>query len=84
MRRLFWTDWGQHPRIESAGMDGSDRKVIVSDKIYWPNGLTLDKPARRLYFADARLDFIAFCNYDGSGRTQLIANDHVSVMTNKT
>jgi low density lipoprotein-related protein 2 len=59
-------------------MDGSDRTVIVSRKLYWPNGLSLDYPNKRLYFADARLDFIEFCNYDGSGRTQVFANDHVS------
>ena len=77
VRRLFWSDWGQHPRIESAGMDGSDRRVIVASKVYWPNGLALDLPARRLYFADARLDYIEFCSYDGSGRTTVIADDHV-------
>lgn len=80
VRLLFWTDWGQFPRIESSGMDGSNRKVIVSTKLYWPNGLALDRPAKRLYFADARLDYIDYCNYDGSGRTQLVADDHVSVI----
>ena len=47
---MFWTDWGQYPRIESAGMDGSDRKTIVSKKLYWPNGLTIDLPAKRVTF----------------------------------
>ncbi|XP_076088432.1 low-density lipoprotein receptor-related protein 2-like [Mytilus galloprovincialis] len=75
-RFLFWTDWGQNPRIERAGMDGSGRIIIVSEKLYWPNGLSIDYPNRRLYFADARLDFIEYCNYDGSGRTQVFANDH--------
>ncbi|KAL3854471.1 hypothetical protein ACJMK2_013739, partial [Sinanodonta woodiana] len=75
-RLIFWTDWGQNPKIERAGMDGSDRTVIVSEKVYWPNGLSIDYPNRRLYFADARLDYIEFCNYDGSGRTQVLASDH--------
>ena len=74
---MFWTDWGKNPRIESAGLDGSDRQVIVSEKLYWPNGLDLDLPTKRVYFADGRLDYIEYCNYDGSGRRQLIANDHV-------
>ena len=78
MRRMFWSDWGRFPRIESAGMDGSDRTEIVTDKVYWPNGLTLDLPAKRVYFADARLDYLEYCNYDGSGRHQVIASDHVS------
>lgn len=71
-RWLFWTDWGEYPRIERIGMDGSHRSTIISTKIYWPNGLTLDLPTKRVYFADSKLDFIDFCNYDGSGRHQVI------------
>lgn len=76
-RYIFWTDWGQQPRIERADMDGYNRTSIVTEKVYWPNGLSLDYPNRRLYFADARLDYIEYCNYDGSGRRQVFANDHV-------
>ncbi|XP_069108702.1 low-density lipoprotein receptor-related protein 2-like isoform X5 [Argopecten irradians] len=75
-RYIFWTDWGQHPRIERADMDGHNRTSIVTKKVYWPNGLSLDYPNKRLYFADARLDYIEYCNYDGSGRRQVFANDH--------
>ncbi|KAH7700547.1 Protein T13C2.6 a [Aphelenchoides avenae] len=53
---IFWSDWGTH-RIERAGMDGQDRKVIASgDQVYWPNGLTLDLPARRVYWVEANGD----------------------------
>ena len=49
---------------------------IIHKKIYWPNGLALDIPTKRVYFADSKLDFIDFCNYDGTGRQQVIANNH--------
>ena len=75
-RWLFWTDWGENPRIERIGMDGSSRQAIITTKIYWPNGLALDIPTKRVYFADSKLDFIDFCNYDGSGRQQVIAHSH--------
>lgn len=75
-RILFWTDWGENPRIERMGMDGSERKVIVNTKIYWPNGLTIDIPTRRVYFADSKLDYIDFVNYDGTGRQQVLAHNH--------
>lgn len=39
---LFWTDWGQLPRIESAFMDGTNRRAIVDTSLFWPNGLTID------------------------------------------
>ncbi|CAH1397949.1 unnamed protein product [Nezara viridula] len=75
-RWLFWTDWGENPRIERVGMDGYNRSTIISTKIYWPNGLTLDITTKRVYFADSKLDFIDFCNYDGSGRQQVVAGSH--------
>ncbi|CAG5126006.1 unnamed protein product, partial [Candidula unifasciata] len=76
VRYLFWSDWGQNPRIERSGLDGTNRITLVSEKLFWPNALTIDYPNKRLYFADARMDFIEFCNYDGSGRHQVFANDH--------
>ncbi|XP_074926235.1 low-density lipoprotein receptor-related protein 2 [Chelonoidis abingdonii] len=74
---MFWTDWGQNPRIEKASMDGTMRTVIVSDKIYWPNGLSIDYPNKLLYFADAYLDYIDFCDYNGNHRRQVVASDLV-------
>ncbi len=49
-------------------MDGTNRSVIVEEKITWPNGLTLDFVNDRIYWADAREDYIAFASLDGSNR----------------
>lgn len=49
-------------------MDGSNRSAIVEDKITWPNGLTLDFINDRIYWADAREDYIAFASLDGTNR----------------
>lgn len=46
-------------------MDGRNRRVILSENLYWVNGLTADLPAERLFYADARLDYIASCDYEG-------------------
>lgn len=75
-RWLFWTDWGENPRIERVGMDGTMRETIINTKIYWPNGLTLDVATKRVYFADSKLDFIDFCYYNGTGRQQVLAGSH--------
>uniref|UniRef100_A0A3B5Q2H0 Uncharacterized protein n=1 Tax=Xiphophorus maculatus TaxID=8083 RepID=A0A3B5Q2H0_XIPMA len=69
---MFWTDWGRNPRIERASMDGKLRTVIISSKLYWPNGLTIDYPNNLLYFADAYLDFIDYCDYNGNNRKQTL------------
>ncbi|XP_068751456.1 low-density lipoprotein receptor-related protein 1-like isoform X2 [Montipora capricornis] len=66
---LFWSDWGSsEPRLERANMDGSSRQVVIDTRVSWPNGITLDLPNRRLYWIDAKLDYIGFCNYNGSER----------------
>ncbi|XP_039499245.1 low-density lipoprotein receptor-related protein 2 isoform X1 [Drosophila santomea] len=75
-RWIFWTDWGENPRVERIGMDGTMRKTIINTKIYWPNGLTLDIATKRVYFADSKLDFIDFCYYNGTGRQQVLASSH--------
>ena len=59
-------------------MDGSHRLAIVTDNIFWPNGLTIDYPTNIIYFADAKLDYIHRCNYDGSDRTYVLASALVS------
>ncbi|KAI1884877.1 hypothetical protein AGOR_G00214390 [Albula goreensis] len=64
---MFWSDWGRNPRIEKASMDGKMRNTIISNKLYWPNGLTIDYPNKLLYFADAYLDFIDYCDYNAHG-----------------
>ncbi|XP_012277128.1 very low-density lipoprotein receptor isoform X2 [Orussus abietinus] len=69
---MFWTDWGDEARIERAGMDGSHRSVIVGTDVKWPNGLTLDLIGKRVYWVDAKLNIIASCNYDGSGRRTIL------------
>ncbi|KAG5273414.1 hypothetical protein AALO_G00151070 [Alosa alosa] len=71
-RYMYWTDWGEEPRIERAGMDGSSRKIIVEVNIYWPNGLTIDLDEEKLYWADAKLSFIHRANLDGSARETVV------------
>lgn len=69
-RYLFWTDWSStNPRIVSAYMDGTNQNVVIngSDRVHWPNGLAIDFQFDRLYFTDAFLDRISYCNLTGAG-----------------
>lgn len=65
---MYWTDWGANPKIERAGMDASNRGVIISTNLTWPNGLAIDYETQRLYWADAGMKTIEFGNFDGSDR----------------
>lgn len=69
---MFWTDWGKLPRIESAFLDGSSRKIIVGTSIGWPNGLAIDFEQNRLYWADAQLDRIEAVDFDGQNRLVVV------------
>lgn len=64
-------------------MDGSGRSVIVDTKITWPNGLTLDYVTERIYWADAREDYIEFASLDGSNRHVVLSQDipHIFALT---
>lgn len=65
---IYWSDWGSFPKIEKSFGDGSNRIIIASLGLQWPTGITLDKTARKLYWADAKLKRIERCNLDGSQR----------------
>lgn len=65
---LFWADWGPAPRIETSYMDGTKRRVLLSVGILWPTGLTIDHPAKRLYWADPKALTIESVRFDGSER----------------
>jgi hypothetical protein len=63
---MFWSDWGEHPKIERAGMDGSHRSASVTESVRWPNGLTLDLVLDRVYWIDAKLNLIGSADLDGA------------------
>lgn len=74
---MFWSDWNdKNPKIERSNLDGSERIVIVSTTLGWPNGLALDLDNLKIYWCDAKLDKIEYSNMDGSDRREL-TNDNL-------
>jgi len=68
---MYWTDWGEMPKIERAGMDGLSRQKLIDTNIFWPNGLTLDYAEERIYWADGKLNYIHSCAMDGTRRIEV-------------
>ena len=58
---MYWTDWGEHPKIERAHLDGTERLVLLNSSLGWPNGLAIDHAAGKLYWGDAKTDKIEVC-----------------------
>ena len=63
---MFWSDWGDKPHIGRANMDGSDSQIILEDNLGWPNAIAISYDTQELFFGDAREDYIAVSNLDGS------------------
>ena len=64
---LFYSDWNdKKPHIGRANMDGTDlRTFFQKPLVQWPNGISVDHIANRVYWVDAHKDFIASCDIEG-------------------
>ena len=58
VRYVYWTDWGDKAFIGRVGMDGTNKTAIITTKIEWPNGVTIDYSNDKLYWSDAHLNYI--------------------------
>ncbi|KAG8509659.1 Low-density lipoprotein receptor-related protein 2 [Galemys pyrenaicus] len=67
---LYWVNQGERDRrtIETAGMDGSDRKMLAVVTMEEPIGLSLDHVTDRLYWISKYKKSIETVKVDGSGR----------------
>ena len=48
------------------------QKLIGAPMVQWPNGITVDFFAERLYWVDAKADYIASCDLDGKNVQKII------------
>lgn len=69
---IFWTDRGRTPKIERVRLDGTDRRVLVNESLFFMTGLALDYERRHVYWCDSRLDTIERVDYDGGNRVALL------------
>uniref|UniRef100_A0A8C6YKS8 EGF-like domain-containing protein n=1 Tax=Nothoprocta perdicaria TaxID=30464 RepID=A0A8C6YKS8_NOTPE len=76
---LFWTEWGQYPRIERSRLDGTERMVLVNVSISWPNGISVDY---ELYWCDARTDKIERIDLEsGENREVVLASNNMDMFS---
>lgn len=59
---MYWTDWGDLPKIERATMAGQHRSIIVQYNLTWPNALAMDYDTETLYWTDAATKTIELIN----------------------
>ena len=64
---LYYSDWDDEmPVIGRSHMDGTNHEVLFRKPlVIWPNGLSIDHTANRLYWVDAQKKSISSCDLDG-------------------
>ena len=77
---MFWTDWGEEPKVERAEMDSLHRRVIIRKNIHWPSGLTIDYSVQKIYWTDSNLRYIDKANYDGTNRESIFRSPRQCVL----
>ncbi|KAK8777062.1 hypothetical protein V5799_029593 [Amblyomma americanum] len=70
---MFWGVWHEivnkdYGVIERANMDGTDRRILLTDKILWPCSITVDAVHLRIYWSDANKNVIESATYQGKDR----------------
>lgn len=72
---MYWTDWGENPKIESAWMDGQRRKVLVQEDLGWPTGPCIDyMNGDRIYWSDLKDNIVETIKYDGTDRRIVVTS----------
>ncbi|XP_012966153.2 prolow-density lipoprotein receptor-related protein 1 [Mesocricetus auratus] len=63
---MYWSQIGEEPQIEQAGMDGSSRKTLVNEGLGWPTSIALDQLSWKIFWSDEKFHCIGSANLDGS------------------
>lgn len=73
MGKMFWADVGETPKIEMSWMDGSRKTPLVTTRLHYPTGLTVDTAMdHSLYWVDTKLNVIESIKYDQKNRVVVI------------
>ncbi|XP_052380832.1 low-density lipoprotein receptor-related protein 1B-like isoform X32 [Oncorhynchus keta] len=62
---MYWSEVGSDPQIERSGMDGSERKVVLTRGLSRPVSLSVDTLTDRIYWADEKLQCIGSVSLEG-------------------
>lgn len=66
LNMVYYSNWNSKaPSISRIYITGYGKEDIIKKDILIPNALTLDYKEKKIFWADARLDKIERCDYDG-------------------
>lgn len=66
---MFWTDYGDKPKIERATLAGQERTTIISNTIItrlkYPNDVLVDYTSNKIYWVDAGPNVVGTADLEG-------------------
>ena len=68
---MFWTDWGQSPKLERSALNGTKRVTMVTSNLRWPFGIDLDRRNQVVLWVDAGMSRVESVDYHGNNRKLL-------------
>ncbi|ETE65023.1 Low-density lipoprotein receptor-related protein 4, partial [Ophiophagus hannah] len=63
---IYWCEIGVESKIKKAGMDGSNKEVLIDDEIGWPTSIAIDFLSWRIFWSDDKFHSIGSAFLDGS------------------
>ena len=69
---MYWSSGGNSSKIEKAGLDGSEREIIITGSTRNPQHLAIDFSKNRLYWSDLTLGSIHSSDFTGNSRRTMI------------
>lgn len=63
---IYFSEWDRPANITRANSDGTELLVFKNVTLGWPNGLSIDFIANRVYWCDALLDHVQHSALDGT------------------
>ncbi|WAR11531.1 LRP2-like protein [Mya arenaria] len=82
---LFWSDNGEHPKIERSNLLGGQRKTLITSRLANPLSLEADLLSKRIFWIDSITENIESATYDGEDHHCLSLNcDHMCITTEES
>lgn len=72
---LFWSDWGEVPKIEVSDLIGNNRRVVVDEDMKKPRGLLVDAKDNKIYWVDNGKHTVECIQFNGMGRRVIVQDD---------
>ena len=72
---MFWTEWGDNPKIGRANLNGDQRLAIVTTNLHQPSGLDLDKGNQRIIWVNTYFGIVESIDYNGGNRKRIFPYD---------